>query len=454
MTTINQLTCKFLILCLLLATFVFEMTIANEQDAEETTIPVELQVIMAGWEDNFGKIHSINAKAQLRTDDVKFLKCKDYEGKSYKSQNSDFEIWKDGPKLRSDIVIDRTFDFDNNKVKYNLPFGEYVMPSREWAQKKEEIERKHGVTQTTLKVLRLADKQCNYFVESKDVTIDKTVDYFPGPNACEWITEGRIFYGVTFPEYIKDKAKLPSTKSFEVEDLGGGRYAVYENFNGTTKEKEFAGRTRIVVNASQGYTIESYTRKAEDSIIYDAEYKYAKKGNAWVIVGGYFKRYDWMGQENKVKSTVSLTVDADTLKVNEPIDPKVFTFESLNILKGSLVRDSIEDKEYLFNDVPIHLKVSLAKAQDYIENLSLNDFEDVEVQEYGALSQTPAPLSGEKTVPEVKKNDSDVTQNNGIEVTDSNIEQQGSSLFNVVLLGVLIIVAIIMLLFWWKKKKL
>jgi hypothetical protein len=359
----NRITYKFLVLYLILAALVCKETMASKTVSSEKPIPVALKLLITGWEANFSQIRSIKAQAKFRTEDVKFQYCRDLEDKTYKDQNAKIKIWKDGKKLRTDIVYDRIFNLRDYNVKYNLPYGEFAMPTREWEKKKLDITRKHGVMQTTLKMLRLTDKQCNYFVESKDVTIDKAADFFPGPSACEWITQGRILGSETFPEYIIRKAKSSSTKSLEVEDLGSGRYAVNQKFIGTLNEKKFSGTTRIVVNALQGYTVESFKRKAGDQIMYDAEYKYEQKGNVWVIVGGIYKRYDCRGEDNNLTRTTSLTVDADSLKVNEQIGPEVFTFEALNIRKGSLVRDSVADKEYLFNKVPAYLKGKPAKVK-------------------------------------------------------------------------------------------
>ena len=443
----NQATYLIPVLYLILGTMLFDKTIANEADVGGgAPIPTELQVLMAGWEDNFSQAHTVQAHAQLRVEDVSFKECKDLDNKSYQDQNVKMVIWKDGNIFHTDIVYDRTFDTRKNKVTYHLPYGEHIMPVKDLVENREDLYRKHGVVQTTIRFLQLKDKQYNYFVESKDFTIDKvTPSFFPGPQACEWILKGSILGSQTFPEYIRRKAKLPSTKSFEVKDLGNGRHAIYQNFIGTKNETKFSGKTRLVINATKGYTIENFTRNAENQIIYDAKYEYAEIGKVWVLVSADFKRYDWMGDVNKVNRAISLSVDVNSLKINEPVDPNVFTVQSLNIQKGTLVRDSISDKRYLFNDIPIHLKAALAETQNYIIYQSIEDLEGV------TDKKDNLPSAIHNSSPVVSK--VQTVQQDDIRDTSHRIQSNtGTTRLWTVIVSILIGVAIIAILFYRKLK--
>jgi len=142
---------------------------AGGQGDQSALITPELQVLMAGWEDNFSRIRTLQASAQFRMEDARFLACKDLDDKSYPDQNASIRLWKDNARFRTDIVYDRTFDLRNNKVHYNLPYGEYIMPSVEWEQKKEDLKRKHGVVQSTLRFMQLEGKAYHYRVEAKGV---------------------------------------------------------------------------------------------------------------------------------------------------------------------------------------------------------------------------------------------------------------------------------------------
>ena len=395
----------------MLTTIQFGRTVADAaNDQAAVAIPPELEVLMAGWEDNFGRIRTFQADARLRTEDARFLACKDLDNKSYPDQNANISIWKDNANFRADIVYDRTFDIRNNKLHYHLPYGEHIMPTTDWKQQKENLKREHGILQTTTRFMQLEDKAFNYLVEGKDFTIDRATDFFPGPQACEWMWKGSILGSETFPEYIRSYSRLPSTKSFLVEDLGQGRYAVLQNFIGTKGETQVPGKTRLIINATQGYTVESVTREAGGQLIYDAEYKYTKLGNTWVLVGAEFKRYSWMEEVHTVESTVSLSVDVNSLKVNEPVDPNIFTVESLDIQKGSLVRDSVAGKRYLYNDIPIRLKAALAEAQNLIGE-PLDDQEDPLVEDtLPTEAAGPPPLvSRTEPVPQDDKIDASPT---------------------------------------------
>jgi len=352
---------------ILISMLLCNVTAGSQNDKAVVVIPRELDVLMAGWEDNFNKVRTLQADVQFNMEDARFLECKDLDNKSYPDQNASIQIWKDNDRFRTDIVYDRTFDVRSNKVHYNLPYGEYIMPTTEWNQRKEELKRKHGVLETTTRFMQLEDKSYWYTVESKDFKIDRISDFFPGPKVCKWMWKGSVLAGRTFPEYIRRKAALSTTKSFVVEDLGKGRYAVQQNFTGTRNGAKVSGKTRIVIDTKKGYTVESFSKDAGGYLIYDAEYNYEKVGDAWILVGADYKDYDWRAEVNKVKSNISLAVDVDSLKVNEPVDENIFTVESLGIEKGSLVRDSIARKKYLYNDVPLHLKIALVEAKSIID---------------------------------------------------------------------------------------
>jgi hypothetical protein len=149
------------------------------------------------------------------------------------------------------------------------------------------------------------------------------------------------------------------------------------------------------VDATKGYTIQSFTKSAGDQPIRAAQYEYAQVGDVWVLVSAASQRYDWMRGEKKPIRTVSLKIDVRSLKVNEPVDPNVFTVDALNIRKGSLVTDNIADKRYLYNDVPIHLKAALFEAHSYLAQSSL----EAQALTAGAAADgPPAPAdSGKET---------------------------------------------------------
>ena len=54
---------------------------------------------------------------------------------------------------------------------------------------------------------------------------------------------------------------------------------------------------------------------------------------------------------------MSFEVTPDSIKVNEPIDPGTFTISSLGIAKGALVRNTLTGEQFLYEDVPLRLKI-------------------------------------------------------------------------------------------------
>lgn len=395
----------------------------GQGDQTTDIIPPKLQVLMAGWEDNFNRIRTFQADARLLMEDARFLACKDLDGKSYPDQNVRVSIWKDNARFRTDFVYDRTFDTRNNEVNYNLPYGEHIMTTTEWEEQKEDVKRKYGVLQTTRRFMQLEDKVYNYRVEGKDFTINKPGTRFIGPKACEWMWKGSIIGSRTFPDYITEKAKLSSMRSFAVEDLSSGRYAVNHAWVGTSSGREVSGKTHLVIDATKGYTVESVRREAGGQRIYEGKFKYAEAGNVWVLVGADYKDYDWRGEVNKVRSAVSLSIDVNSLKVNEPVDPNIFTVKSLGIQKGSLVRDSVAGKRYVYNDVPIRLKAALVEAQTLIDE-SAEFLEDIPVDTDTLVAEAPdsppVPSQAEPALQDEKIDASSAIQSTAQSTTETS----------------------------------
>lgn len=342
----------FMTICYsMLAVMLFSNLSAGVQgDQASDLIPPKLQELIAGCENNLSQIRTLQANAQYRIEDVRFLACKDLEGKSYPDQNASISLWKDNIKLRVDTVYDRMFNTRDNTIRYNLPYGEYIMPTTEWERQKDTLKRKHGILQTTMRFMQCEGKTYKYFVESKDCMIDRTTKYFRGPNACEWILTGSIVGSRTFPEYIRSRVKLSGMRSFTVEDLGEGLYAVNDYWVGTRNGQEVSGKAHLIIDSTKGHTVQSIEREAGGQTIYTGKYEYAEVKDIWVLISADYKSYNWRAEVNTVRNKVSLRADLDSVKINEPIDPNTFTVESLNIQKGSLVRNSVTGERYRYNN--------------------------------------------------------------------------------------------------------
>ena len=316
-------------------------------------IPSDLQLLMKGWEANLGQVRTLQANGRLRIENKMFAACKDLDEKSYSDQRACFKIWRDGENHRVDIVYDRTFDPIKKRVNYNLPLGEYRWRAGD-AMEKERLQREHGTTQTTTRIMQVGPKLHHYLVESRDYIIDKADEHhYLGPEPCRWMWKGSVLVSETFSEYITDLSERSTTKSIDVVSLSDGRCAVRQTFVGTDQSGEVTGSTRIIIDTNKGYTVESFTREAGGRTVYDANFRYRMADKAWVLVSAVFKSYDWMGKKpDAVTNAVWLDVDDDSLKVNEAIASCVFTVESLRVHDDALVRDAVEDKRYRYGDRP------------------------------------------------------------------------------------------------------
>ena len=116
----------------------------------------------------------------------------------------------------------------------------------------------------------------------------------------------------------------------------------------------------MTVDSNKGCTVQRIRTFNENQLSSESEFEYAEIDGAWVMVGATTTSYN--PGSGKVERRVSLQVDQDSLKVNQLIDQKMFTVDSLGIRKGSLISDQLTGQEYLYEDVPLHLKHAVQEA--------------------------------------------------------------------------------------------
>lgn len=76
----NRMRWLISILCLMVSMMPSgTLTASGQGDQAAVIIPPELQALMAGWEDNFGQIRTLQANARSRIEDARFLACKDLD---------------------------------------------------------------------------------------------------------------------------------------------------------------------------------------------------------------------------------------------------------------------------------------------------------------------------------------------------------------------------------------
>ena len=351
-------------MCLLLAALhlIFHSCVSlgeGPREGFDSSIPTDVQVLMAGCEDNQQRIGPLELTMKLRVHTPN-NPAVDLDGKEYCDRNGMIVLWKDGERIREDSEFDRRFRSDGT-IAYNLPFGEHIAPRDEVDLVS--LKRQHGVMETTRRLLWNGKELYEYVDEGKTCIITDKFD----PKWCDdfsvptrWLATNRLSW-YSAPEFVRRVGEA-GDGAFSVRGLGDDRYAV-----------EIAGRTwrhEFTVDTNQGYTISNEKHMIMDDagwhVEEEGDYRYAEYGSAWVLVAGERKRYDkktWEPLE-----FVTMTVEQESLMVNEPIDPSVFSMDALKMRKGTYVVDTIVGRKYVYNDIPIDLKVALvaAKRDQYV----------------------------------------------------------------------------------------
>ena len=182
-------------------------------------------------------------------------------------------------------------------------------------------------------------------------------------------------------------------------------------------------------------------------VVREGNYDYAEKGGAWVLVSAEVKNHR---DPATAPAVVSLKIDVASLKVNQPVDPRVFTVDAMGIRKGTHVTNKITNETSLYDDIPIHLKVALQEAQRSLQELPPDLGTGPAVDTRSAASR-PAGLPGAGSTRPMAALDTLPSSDNGARVP--NAAPHGALLWAIGGCAGLVIVLALCVVQWKKHRK-
>jgi hypothetical protein len=341
-------------------------------------IPPELQGLAAACRENSARIESLQMSGTL------LLTGRRFEGqwdpianKTYNSRTRVFSLWKDARNCRFDVSSDREVN-ETGEVHYNVPYGEHLMNCQELERQggKTELNRKYGTPQSTRRMLVTPDGSFVYRPEENQLVLES--DGVMGKISKE--KEVRLAFNHAYGAYFTtaelvdrwtawaQQGSSAAPQLVEVIPFGEGQYQI----RATIVESVAPNAARhhvaeLVVDLDQGGNVISYAGHTDDRIYESARFQYTKAGGAWILVRGEISEF---GPDGILDSSSVYEVAPESVRVNEPIDKHAFTFEALAVRKGAHVTDHKTGEQYLYDDMPLHIKAALARARAEQEGLA------------------------------------------------------------------------------------
>jgi hypothetical protein len=364
-----------------------------------------LAVIAAACRDNTERIGTLQLSGTVVLTGRRFAGMRDpFSGQTYDSQNRFFSVWRDGVgDARLDVTADRETDGRTTEVRYNVPYGEHITSCSKLAREggSAEVERRYGTPQTTRRMILTPSASYRYEPERNQVYVDD-----PGLTALEEQPEmqlalNRMPDAGTAAELLERWAAVAdsSGRSATLTDLGGGQYHIRLRIDTSGAEGRGISQTRdVVVDLERGGNIVSYAAQTDGDLVETGQFDYVNVGGAWVvahaeIVGG-------IGADGVPTVRAVYDVQPKSIRINQPIDAHVFSFAGLDVRRGALVRDYTTDEQYLYDDVPIHIKIALAAEREREEEAEAGAAQ--QGMEEGDLRQAVprnAPVEAENPAP-------------------------------------------------------
>lgn len=327
-------------------------------------IPDEVAAIAAACRENSARIGSLQVSGTVVMAGRRFENQWDPIAKQmYHSRTQQFAIWKDAVHCRFDVVTDRTVN-ERGEVNYSLPAGEHITSYAKLEREGglAELKRKHGTPQSTERRIVTPAARYWYMVESNRVSIGHYnlhthINLKPEMR----LAMNKVCFGWTMAELVDqwaallDRGSPDAPRLLEAVPLDGGQCRVRTISENGTESGE------IVADLNKGGNILSYVLHQGGRIVSSGRFDYANAGGAWVLTHGEVVDY---GPDGVVDVELFYEAAPESIRVNEPIDPQVFTWEALDVRKGAQVVDLQTGEEYLYDDIPLHLKVALAMARE------------------------------------------------------------------------------------------
>lgn len=356
--------------------------------------PDELAVIAAASRENSARIETLQLCGTLFATGGHYAGQWDpVTGQTYNSQTQQFAVWTDGVSWRYDVTADREVT-PENEVVYNLPYGEHITSYAKLDREGgvDALKREFGTPQSTNRTIVTEAAVYQYRPEANELDLNNRLAVMVlEEQVGVQLARGKVIPGgLTMAELVDHWAELAQRgkRSVEVTSLENGEYLIRTAGFVTREGKPALSCTsEVVVDLDKGGNVVSYIGQVDGRIVESRRYSYMNVGGAWVVshaeIGAMFSP-DGTPTVNGVYD-----VHAESVRINEPIDPQVFGFESLGVRRGALVFDAETREEYLYDDVPLHLKVALAMEREREEELA-------EAAAQAAATALPAPAPTEE----------------------------------------------------------
>jgi len=288
----------------------------------------------------------------------------------YNSQTQQFSIWKDSVNCRVDVTMDRWTD-ETGTVVYQVPAGEHITSvaklEREGGML--ELKRKYGTPLNTFRQIVTPANNYRYQVEANQVAID--VPQLPAAIEHEQVLQLALnkVSGRFTPAGLVDRfAELAQSaspdlvQSLEVAALGEEQLRVRSTVvSSHDRNQRTTSVLEVVVDLGKSGNIVSYVRRENARVVETGECQYVGAGGAWVLAHAEIVQY---AADGIVDFRTVYDVTPASIRVNEPIDPFIFTWEALDVRKGAHVVDHKTGDDYWYDDAPLHVKLALALARE------------------------------------------------------------------------------------------
>lgn len=352
-------------------------------------IPDELAVIAAACRENSARIQTLQLSGTfVATGGHHEGQWDPFTGETYNSQTRQFSLWKDALNCRLDVTADREVS-PENEVNYNLPYGEHITSYAKLEREGgvDALKRRYGTPQSTRRTIVTPDNTYRYKPELNQVELNdpftaRELDEQPEPELQ--FALNKTLMGFTVAECVDRWAELAQRgdRSLEVTLLEGGQYRI----RSTVTVQRTGGPPQcythdMVVDLEKGGNVLSYVRQTDGETVETGQFDYMNADGAWVVAHAEIASRVAPGVP---AANGVYDVQAESVRINEPIDPQLFTFEGLAVRSGALVFDAETREEYLYDDVPLDVKVALAMEREREENL-------VEAEARAAASPPPGP---------------------------------------------------------------
>ena len=336
----------------------------------QSAIPDELAVIAAACRENSARIASLQLSGTITATGAGFEGLWDpFADQIYNSQTREFSVWKDALNCRLDVTADREFG-PTGEVIYNLPYAEHITSYAKLDREGgvEALKRKYGTPLSTKRTIVTPDQGYQYRPESNQVTLN--ID----PITVQALDErpemqfpfNKTLVGDTMAEFVDKWAELAQRgdRSLEVTPLGEGQYRIRT----AIPAPRLSCASELIVDLDQGGNVLSYIGWLDGQIVATGKFDYMNTGGAWVLAHA---EVAWpIGPDGVPQVHSVYDVHPESVRINQPIDPQVFTFEGLAVRRGAYVWDNKTREEYLYDDVPLDVKAALALAREMEEELA------------------------------------------------------------------------------------